>query len=1268
MVKLGCLRSWLRGKRGNKVIEDSLVDDEAYFALAQQRLSKKVALSKREVDGEWTELKKSIISQIMMICTDDTDLDTDSISRLQDQVLTPLSTAVDGRKITQVLQLVTELQTNAHLNRKWVVQPKKLERVKTRAAGLQLAEVRLSVWKRLESSVKTIQEACSDGPFDAWPTLEPWIRFAEEKLKLGTSSAASSAISSGAKSSTSKSSSSLSSNHSQLQARFDRILDLDDIHACARPRSKSVGGGSNSVQMSSTGKTLLAASAEMASDQSEQNKRSSSSASNAGSRPGSRGTTSRMGDGADLMQRSGRSNGNAGTDVDQSDSRRAPKVPGLQQLRTSNIKQLQSSPDEKNITGKSKTSSLSRRSTPSKNAVSPEVLIDEDDDDADFAFDVPYTARSNRSNIYEVLEQERKTKFDPNILKQHDIDRIRRSRQQGETASTPRARSSRHASSERDAGSSPPLPRIPTPRRSTSSNSGPPQQPSECKPPRPGAGPEKKDGSQPVKPPINPVPLRPFSARSIRIAEALSANPNPNADSQKSKRPMSAGMFAFRRFVNGSAPSSEAGTRAAAEQELGPGQHFPGQGSSSSSSSGPGTTSTESKSNHDPADSASGIFSGYKPPPANANSERPRKSSPIASPDRPPRPEQSSKARTADQVGGRGSGATPASPDDLNSPPQNNSSEEPPAYSRRRSKSAAAAAAGKEFYFHREYYTSRAPEAESQDAAGRGGAATPSTTATPDDREPERPKERVIKVNVTRASNIVEEQQQASGEHAAGGLLPPRGSTRPPIYKNPGTTAASSSAKPPPAPPEQGSAQQSSSDAGASSSSSAYNKPQPHASRPASSSVYQNSTPRMSTTPGTGGPSPHTPSSSYEGSSPPPYNVETPRAMQTPREHPREVAARMFAAAREAGVRMNRPQSARPPTAAPPSQQHAQPPSASRPDESSSSSSRPGPSQQSYRHSGREYVTSSSSSSSTTHAQQQEPRTEYDQYYHQRSSYYQKMHEEHAARRSASAGRTRGVRVEYSDGSQRTRSGHGHGHLPGGGSRTPAAASGSDKENNQHIPRFAQHQMPPRAPDSGRSDGSNMDSARSAGGGFFPHSDWFRRSEREREEQRYADRRDQEEKDLREKLRQQKEYERQRQAQAEAARKAREQYFNNQQEQRRHSSGSASGSSSSRSSKRMSGAERQDALRCLGLDGSKIPTAEDLKQAYRRKAMEWHPDRAQNHDKQEYASDMFKKVKSCYDRLLDENGSGKENQTPTAPTQHRSYSMNPNRGHGGFRI
>merc|ERR1712232_1408557 len=58
---------------------------------------------------------------------------------------------------------------------------------------------------------------------------------------------------------------------------------------------------------------------------------------------------------------------------------------------------------------------------------------------------------------------------------------------------------------------------------------------------------------------------------------------------------------------------------------------------------------------------------------------------------------------------------------------------------------------------------------------------------------------------------------------------------------------------------------------------------------------------------------------------------------------------------------------------------------------------------------------------------------------------------------------------------------------------------------------------------------------------------------------------------------------------------------------------------------------REVANEILGLARSASPSEDEVKKAYRKKAMQWHPDRQQNHDFTEDATAMFQKVKEAFD-------------------------------------
>lgn len=61
--------------------------------------------------------------------------------------------------------------------------------------------------------------------------------------------------------------------------------------------------------------------------------------------------------------------------------------------------------------------------------------------------------------------------------------------------------------------------------------------------------------------------------------------------------------------------------------------------------------------------------------------------------------------------------------------------------------------------------------------------------------------------------------------------------------------------------------------------------------------------------------------------------------------------------------------------------------------------------------------------------------------------------------------------------------------------------------------------------------------------------------------------------------------------------------------------------------------QRSKSLYLLGLDLYRTPAPAELRTAYRKVAMECHPDRAQNHSRQDQAKDLFQKVKEAFDFL-----------------------------------
>lgn len=68
--------------------------------------------------------------------------------------------------------------------------------------------------------------------------------------------------------------------------------------------------------------------------------------------------------------------------------------------------------------------------------------------------------------------------------------------------------------------------------------------------------------------------------------------------------------------------------------------------------------------------------------------------------------------------------------------------------------------------------------------------------------------------------------------------------------------------------------------------------------------------------------------------------------------------------------------------------------------------------------------------------------------------------------------------------------------------------------------------------------------------------------------------------------------------------------------------------------------KRSQALFLLGLDANpgKMPSLSQLRAAYRRAAMESHPDKIQNHARQDEAKELFQKVKEAFDYLSSPEG------------------------------
>jgi len=65
----------------------------------------------------------------------------------------------------------------------------------------------------------------------------------------------------------------------------------------------------------------------------------------------------------------------------------------------------------------------------------------------------------------------------------------------------------------------------------------------------------------------------------------------------------------------------------------------------------------------------------------------------------------------------------------------------------------------------------------------------------------------------------------------------------------------------------------------------------------------------------------------------------------------------------------------------------------------------------------------------------------------------------------------------------------------------------------------------------------------------------------------------------------------------------------------------------------LSQGSRMNALRVLGFPPNARPTIQELKAAYRKGALEWHPDRAKNHNNAEQATEKFQQVRQAFDIL-----------------------------------
>ncbi|CAE8684821.1 unnamed protein product, partial [Polarella glacialis] len=60
---------------------------------------------------------------------------------------------------------------------------------------------------------------------------------------------------------------------------------------------------------------------------------------------------------------------------------------------------------------------------------------------------------------------------------------------------------------------------------------------------------------------------------------------------------------------------------------------------------------------------------------------------------------------------------------------------------------------------------------------------------------------------------------------------------------------------------------------------------------------------------------------------------------------------------------------------------------------------------------------------------------------------------------------------------------------------------------------------------------------------------------------------------------------------------------------------------------------RAAAMECLGLDVSEGLLSDELRQAYKKAALRWHPDRPQNHSNTEEAKRRFQEVRNAFELL-----------------------------------
>lgn len=85
------------------------------------------------------------------------------------------------------------------------------------------------------------------------------------------------------------------------------------------------------------------------------------------------------------------------------------------------------------------------------------------------------------------------------------------------------------------------------------------------------------------------------------------------------------------------------------------------------------------------------------------------------------------------------------------------------------------------------------------------------------------------------------------------------------------------------------------------------------------------------------------------------------------------------------------------------------------------------------------------------------------------------------------------------------------------------------------------------------------------------------------------------------------------------------------------------------------GSTRSLRLQALGLPPDSNPTPEELRAAYKRAALQWHPDRPHNHERVEEAAAKFRQAKEAYEVLGDDvDGESTSGESGSGATSHTS--------------